>query len=302
MTLALGAASLMAQTAQSLNTTTTLSAETRDLNGRTQATLSMAVADQNGQPASGAVVVKDNGTAVAGVALNADGTATSVVTLSPGNHALTASYAGTNSYAASVSEATPVTAATSSAADFSVSVSPATLTLTQGQSGTVVVSITPQNASSLTAPMFVSVSCSGLPDQSTCTFTPSSVEIQPNATDAGTSSMVLTTVAKSTTNSSSVRKASPLTWAFLLPGLGLAGVAFGARRRAWLSRVALMGLLALVTALGATGCNPLYNYQNHGPTPNNPTPTGTYTITIAGQSSDGVTATTHKTTLALTVQ
>jgi hypothetical protein len=291
--------------AQSLATTTTLSADTRDVNGRTQATLSVAVADENGQPVSGAVIVKDNGRQIAGVALSADGAATSVVTLAPGSHALTATYAGSSAYSASVSSATPVAAATSTTPDFTVTVSPGTLSLTQGQSGTTTVSVTPVNASSLTAPMFVTVSCSGLPDQSTCTFTPSSVEILPNATSASTSSMLLTTVAGSAANTTAphpFRTASPITWALLLPGLGLAGLAFGARRRAWLSRLSLLGLLAVVTVLGTTGCNPLYNYKNHGPTANRPTPTGTYNITIAAQSSNGVTATTHTTTLALTVK
>ena len=291
--------------AQSLSTTTTLSADTRDVNGRTQATLSLAVADENGQPVSGSVIVKDNGRQIAGVALTAEGTATSVVTLAPGTHSLTAAYAGSGTYTASVSQATPVAAATSTTPDFSVAVSPATLSLTQGESGTTTISVTPVNASSLTAPMFVTVSCSGLPDQSTCTFTPESVEILPNATAASTSSMVITTVSGSAANKTApkpFRTSSPITWALLLPGLGLAGLAFGARRRAWLSRLSLLGLVAVVTMLGTTGCNPLYSYKNHGPTANRPTPTGTYTITVAAQSSNGVTATTHTTTLALTVK
>jgi len=301
-------ASLAAQTAQTLPTTTSLAAETRDVNGRTQATLSVAVADQSGQPVSGAVVVKDNGKPLAGVALSTEGAATAVVTLAPGSHSLTAAYAGSSALAASNSQTVAVNATTSSTPDFSVSIAPASLTLTQGQSGTAIVSITPLNATSLTAPMFVTVSCSGLPDQSTCTFTPTSVEILPNATAAVTSSVVFTTVSGNSggTTAKSVppaaRTASPISWALLLPGLGLAGLAFGARRRAWLSRVSLLGLLALVTVLGTTGCNPLYNYNNHGPTANRPTPTGTYTISIAGQSSNGVTATTHTTSLALTVQ
>lgn len=291
--------------AQSLATTTTLSADTRDVNGRTQATLSLAVADENGQPVSGSVIVKDNGRQIAGVALNAEGAATSVVTLTPGSHSLTAAYAGSGTYTSSTSEATPVSAAASTTPDFSVAVSPASLSLTQGQSGTTTVSVTPLNASSLTAPMFVTVSCSGLPDQSSCTFTPESVEILPNATAASTSSMLITTVSGSAANKTApqpFRTASPIAWALLLPGLGLAGLAFGARRRAWLSRLSLLGLVAVVTMLGTTGCNPLYNYKNHGPTANRPTPAGTYTITVAAQSSNGVTATTHTTTLALTVK
>jgi hypothetical protein len=54
--------------------------------------------------------------------------------------------------------------------------------------------------------------------------------------------------------------------------------------------------------LGTTGCNPLYNYRNHGPSPNLPTPAGTFTLLVTAQSSNGVTATTHSTTMVLTVQ
>jgi hypothetical protein len=98
------------------------------------------------------------------------------------------------------------------------------------------------------------------------------------------------------------REAQPIALAVLLPGsLLLAGMAFGFRRRRVLSRFMLLGLIAFVTMIGATACSPLYNYNNHGPTPNLPTPTGTFNVTIAAQSSNGVTATTHKTSLALTV-
>jgi hypothetical protein len=95
----------------------------------------------------------------------------------------------------------------------------------------------------------------------------------------------------------------PVAWAILLPGaLSLAGLAFSARRRRWLSRLVLLALLALITTLGATACSPLYNYYNHGPPYNLPTPAGSYTLTIEAQSSNGVSATTHTTSFALTVQ
>jgi len=84
--------------------------------------------------------------------------------------------------------------------------------------------------------------------------------------------------------------------------LGLGGLAWGARRRRWISRASLLALLAVVTVLGTTGCNPRYYYYNHGPDTNLPTPSGSYTITITGQSSNGITAVTNSTTLALTVQ
>jgi hypothetical protein len=118
--------------------------------------------------------------------------------------------------------------------------------------------------------------------------------------------MVLGTQAASTTSLKplSRRGAGPIAWAFLLPGgVGLIGFAWGGRRRRWLRRLSLMALVGLVTTLGATACNPRYDYLNHGPSPNLATPSGSYAIIITAQYSNGVTAITQKyTTLALTVQ
>ena len=94
-----------------------------------------------------------------------------------------------------------------------------------------------------------------------------------------------------------------MAWAVLLPGgLSLVGLAFAARRRRWLSRLSLMALVGFVSVLGATACSPRYNYFNHGPPYNLPTPAGTYTVTVAAQSSNGVSANTHTITFALTVK
>ena len=150
--------------------------------------------------------------------------------------------------------------------------------------------------------MFVTLSCSGLPDQAACTFTTESVEILPAATAPLTSSMVIVTQTASAALSPHPRSNS-VTWAFLLPGaLSLGGLAWGVRRRAWLNRLSLLGLVALVAMLGTTACNARYNYYNHGPPTNPATPAGTYTVTVTAQSSNGVTAITNPTTMALTVQ
>ena len=307
--LTLPALALPARNTRGVATQNTLTAETHDQGGRTQATLTVTVAGQDGQPATGAVVIRDKGKPLAGVALDANGRATSILDLRAGEHSLSAVYSGDAAHLTSVSQVTPVSALTSTTPDFSVSVSPASLTLTAGQSGTTVASITPVNASSLTAPMFVTLSCSGLPDQSACTFTPENIEILPNATAAIPSTMVIATSAGIAATAHAApqqpvvrRGASPIAWAVLLPGaLGLAGLAFGARRRRWLSRLSLMGLVALVATLGTTACSPLYYYYNHGPPHNLPTPAGAYTVNVTAQSSNGITAITHSTTVALTV-
>jgi hypothetical protein len=185
------------------------------------------------------------------------------------------------------------------------------MTVTQGEAGTATVTVTPsqQYVNSLNttgAPAFVTVSCSGLPSLSSCTFTPADLEILPGQ-DAGVNSTMLVQ-----TESSTVRavppaplghKSAPVAWAVLLPGmLGLGGLAWGARRRRWLQRLSLVLLVGLVATLGTTGCNPQYYYYNHGPSNPTATPTGTFPVTVTGQSNNGVTAITVSTSMVLTVQ
>ena len=300
--LAMPALALAAEDGQSLTTQTALTAETRDLDGRTQATVAVTVNGEDGLPATGAVVIGDNGVQLAGAALDAQGQARVEVTLPAGLHSLTAAYAGDAAHRASLSEAAQVLAQASSTPNFLVSVAPAAMTLTPGQTGTLTASITPQNSSALSVPMFVTLSCSGLPDQSSCTFTPENVEILPNAATAVTSNMVIVTQVASSASAAHPGSNS-VAWAFLLPGaLALGGLAWGARRRAWLNRLSLLALVAFVATLGATACNARYDYYNHGPPINPATPAGTYTVTVTGQSTNGVTALTNSTTMVLTVQ
>ena len=305
--LAMPALALAAQDSQSsetrgLSTQTSLSAQTRDQAGRTQATVLVNVAGEDGLPATGVVAISDHGTQVAGAALNAKGEASIIVALPAGVHSLAASYAGDATHRPSVSPVAEVQAQVSGTPNFTVAVSPATLSLTPGQSGTVIASITPQNSAGLTAPMFITMSCSGLPDQASCTFTPPSLDILSTTTAPLTSTMVILTQAASSASLAHPQSNS-VAWAILLPGaLGLGGLAWGFRRRAWLNRLSLLALVGLVTTLGTTACNPRYNYEHHGPPINPATPAGTYTINVTAQSSNGVAAITNSTTMSLTVQ
>lgn len=315
--LAMPALALAAESAQGVPTQTTLAAEMRDQGGRTQATVAVTVTGENGLPAGGAVTVLDHGKPLAGAALNAEGIATTVLALPGGDHLLSAVYDGDGTHKASVSQSTGVHALINTGTpDFQVSVSPATVSLTAGGAGTVTVTITPENNASLSAPMFVTLSCSGIPDQSSCVYTPENVEIlstTPVSCPAGsaaslcppTSSLVLQTQAASAVMSApkARQNSNPVAWAFLLPGaLALGGLAWGGRRRRWLNRLSLVALVGLVSVLGTTACNPRYYYLNHGPPKNPATPSGTYTLNVTAQSSNGVTAITHSTTLVLTVK
>jgi len=288
-------------------TATTLSAETRVQNGHAVASFAVGGKSEDGVPASGAVVLEEDGHQLAGAALSAEGRARLEFALSAGDHSLKAVYSGDATHQGSVSTVSGVRAqATAATPDFQLSVSPASVSLTAGQSGSAIVSLTPQNASALTGPMFVTLACAGFPDQSSCSFTPENVEILPNATAAITSSLVLTTQSRNRTGmlqEPGRAERNPVAWALLLPGtLGLAGLAFSARRNRWLSRLSLLALVGFVSVVGATACAPRYNYYNHGPPYNLPTPAGSYTLQITAQSSNGVTATRHTTQFALTVK
>jgi hypothetical protein len=302
--LAISALTVVAAGAQSVTTTTTLTAETRDQGGRTQATVAVNVTGEDGVPASGAVAIEDEGKQLAGAALNTEGQAKLVLALSAGSHNLRAAYLGDSHHKASHSAVAQVQAQASGTPTFTVAVSALSpATLTPGQSGMATITITPENASSLTSPMFVTVSCSGLPDQASCTFNPETVEILPTTTGVLTSSMLVETQAASYVfvQPPAPRSASPIAWAFLLPGaLGFAGLAWRGRRRL-LSRLSLLFLVGLVTMLGTTACNPRYNYFHHGPVQNPATPAGTYTVKIAAQSNNGVTAITQYTSVVVTV-
>jgi len=291
----------------------------------TLTTLTITVTGSGGVP-SGTVNILDNASAspvqIASATLNTSGQATVSLYLSNNSpssnpHTLQAVYAGSSTYAASSSTYASASISSQCDTDFAVSVSniapssSSVMTLTAGQAGTATVTVTPSqeyvaSLNTTGAPAFITVSCSGMPSQSSCALTPENLEVLPDQ-DAGVISTILIQTQAATAGAVPPArpgpKNSPVAWAILLPGmLGLGGLAWGARRRRWLQRLSLVALVGLVTTLGASGCSPLYYYYNHGPSVPRATPTGTFTVTIAGQSSNGVTAITNTTTMQLTVQ
>jgi len=296
--LAIPALAWAVEAQSSTPTRTTLSTETNNA-GKTVAHI--AVSSQDGTPASGAVAISDNGTQIAGVALDASGEATATLSLTTGSHNLQAVYQGSTQSAASQSSVAHANTTTSTAS-YTVSLSPVTASVSAGDSTTVAVTVTPSSSLSLTSPLFISLSCAGLPDNSTCTFTPTTVEILPSSTSVLTSSMVLATT-KASTTSQLRRSDNTLILALMLPGaFGFAGLAWCTRRRRWISRVSMVVMLGFITMMGTTGCSPLYSYYNHTPVTGTGTATGSYTITVNAQSSNGVTAEVQSATMTLTVK
>jgi hypothetical protein len=324
LVLAMAALPAAAATVQNVATETTLNVSTSDRSGRTQATATISVTDESGLPAAGSVSIQDGTRVLAQAPLDASGQASATLNLLGGAHSLRAVYSGDATHMVSTSPLRDLQTESGSTPYYAVSLTPITpssfpMVLKQGASGTAQVVITPENNSALTAPMFVTLSCSGLPNEASCTFTPETIEIlptTPTSCPAGspasacppTSSMVVQTVSSNPVVQSSLgstpgRRMNTVAWAFLLPGvLGLGGLAWGTRRRSWLSRLALVALLGVVSTIGLSGCSPLYRYYQHGPGSNPATPTGTYNVTITAQSSNGVGAVSNFTTMVLTVQ
>jgi hypothetical protein len=156
------------------------------------------------------------------------------------------------------------------------------------------VTVTPVNGFNA----YVTLSCSGLPINTTCTFTPVSVLTACTTSSAGaqtctpgTSVMQIQTQTPSPNpTAANSSNAGMQRYAIILPVLfGIAGL--GARkRRAW--RNLALAMLAFTGVMGMTACSQRYRYLNHGPPPNEGTPIGSYTVTIQASSSTGSETTT----------
>ncbi len=263
--------------------------------------LRVNVVSANSDTVGGTVTLMDGERAVAGAALQ-DGEAEFAVNLSGGDHELSAVYAGDDAHQSSTSGAQGFhNDQQMSMPSYSLAMNPAGLTLTAGQSGNSTVTLTASNNQSSTGPTFFTISCSGLPANTSCFFTPETLEIP-----AGSNSSVVSYLTLQTQASTGVSQNMPpgagsgIVLAILLPGMF--GLGLIARKRSSLARLMLLGMFVLVASVGLSGCNPRYNYINHHPPLTPGTPAGTYTVQINAQTNNGVTATNVTTSLSLTVQ
>jgi len=145
---------------------------------------------------------------------------------------------------------------------FSVVLSPAAITVANGNSGTASVQVTPQNGYAST----VSFSCSGLPQGASCSFSPA------NVTPAGQAVSTTLTVATSTTTAAIPHNSGPF-----FPGASLAAAlcCLGWRKRRGLRLLAV--LIAAGIGLGlCSGCGTNSIYPS--------TSTSTVTVMATGGS------------------
>jgi ribosome-binding factor A len=172
--------------------------------------------------------------------------------------------------------------------DFKVVVSPTTLTIVAGQSGTATFTVTPVNGFNSQ----VSFACTGLPAEAACTFSPSSVT--PNGIAAASSTLTVTTTAKSAELRPPAELSQRPMYAILLPVLA---VLFGFSARKGRSRrgLRLLGVLIFLAAVsGLTSCNSGTPVGNPG------TPIGTSNVSVSAATS-GAGGTNHAATLTITI-
>jgi Bacterial Ig-like domain (group 3) len=259
-------------------TQTTLTVAAENAGPRTRATFTAHVSgDQTGSPA-GVVNFRSGNTDLGSAVLDGEGNASLETDVLPaGTHQVVAVYQGGSDYRASISKPELVHANASTVAGFTVAATPTSLSTTVGGFVDVQVTVTPANGFSA----YVSLSCSGLPVNTTCTFTPVSVQASCTTSTSG----VQTCTPINSAMQIQTQAPSPKLAVFVFPALfGLVGLG-ACKRRAW--RNMLLGVVALAGAMGMSACSERYNYLNHGPPGNPGTPAGTYTVTVQAQSSTG---------------
>lgn len=170
--------------------------------------------------------------------------------------------------------------------DFQISVNPTSLTIVAGQSGTATFTVTPTNGFNSQ----ISFACSGLPAEAACSFSPASVT--PNGA-AVTSTLTVTTTAKSAQSKPVWPSGSGLVYAVLLPmALLVFSRGRSSRRGLWLSSFLLLLLLA-ANACGGSG-------SNGNKVGNSGTPAGTSNVSVSA-SAGGSGGVNHAATLTITV-
>jgi Bacterial Ig-like domain (group 3) len=283
-------------------TQTTLTVATDNAGPRTRATLTAHVSGDLGVP-SGVVNFRSGQTDLGSALVDSGGKASLETDLLPaGSHPVVAIYQGQSAYLNSTSNAELVQANVSTAAGFTVAATPTSLSTAVGGFVSSIVTVTPVNGFNA----YVSLSCTGLPINATCTFAP--INVQAACTTGaggaqtctpGTSVIQIQTQTPSPTAAARNSDVGMRRYAFVFPVLfGLAGM--GARkRRAW--RNLTLGMVAFAGVMAMTACNARYNYLNHGPPANPGTPIGSYTITVQASSSTGSETTTPPTQPQITL-
>lgn len=201
--------------------------------------------------------------------------------LGVGSHNISATYAGGTGFNASTSN---TVVEVISPVDFSISASPSAQTIYTGEAASYRVTITPGVGFDLP----VALSCTQLPANTTCTFSPATV-----SGGSGSTTLTVQTRApgKAATASALTTKVGvPMLAGFLLLFIPRR---FRRSRNGWTMFLAILPSIALGAAI--TGCSA------PGPLTGG-TPVGTQALTITGVATNGSQTITHETTVMLNVK
>jgi uncharacterized membrane protein len=266
-------------------------------------TLTVTVKDPTGAAVSnGAVSFVSGGQSLGSAFVDENGKATLTLDQVPANaKQITAVYSGNEHYAASASASASIQAdASTGLPDFSISASPTSLSLSPGDYGTSIITVTPINGFTQS----VTMSISGLPTATPTTFTPNIVTLLSGT--AGISTLQVQTTATTTSFMKQARpfggNAAHLAYALLFPGAALALVGIGALRRRGSLRMMGVVLLVAASTTGMMGCSQRYDYLKHPPAVAPGTPAGSYNLTVTAYSNNGGEVTTHTLQIVLTVK
>jgi Bacterial Ig-like domain (group 3)/FG-GAP-like repeat len=256
------------------STTTALTASSATITAGGSITFTAVVTGPSGSMGAptGSVTFLDKATTLGMATLNSAGVgAYSTTTLSAGTHSITAQYGGDDNFVPSTSAAVTVTIQTAPPPSFSISASPASLSIMPGQSGTSTLSVTPAGGFA----QAVSFACSGLPLKASCSFAPATVT--PGAS-AVTTTLTITTTAPQESEERSRISRSEIPGCLALLSLLLFAMPGSERARGWGRWFVLVITLAL--GGGFIGCG-----RGGSPTPTIPgTPAGTADVTITATS------------------
>ena len=236
-----------------------------------QVLLVAVVVGASGATPTGTITFTTGTTVIGSSALDSNGVASISPNLPTGTFPVVASYGGDATHAPSQSAPVSVTG---SPAQFSLTLTPATLSMTVAENSTITVNVTSVGGFTDT----VALGCAALPAGVTCTFANPSVKLAAN----GTSTSQLTIDTNSPLSGGPAAMNAGKGRGFSLAGVFLPfGVIFGfaffrlRRRSASLLTMALVAVLSL-GALMATGCN---SFGASTVTP------GNYTVEITGTGS-----------------
>ena len=211
----------------------------------------------------------------------------SIANLPIGQDTITAQYVGDGNYIGSSSGTVSITVD----GDFTISPANSSVHTSQGSSATNTLTVTGQTGYNSTI-NFTSVSCSGLPRLSSCSFAPASV--------AGSGTTVLTIRTTAATSAALVDPGFGFSWpsiSLVFSGIVLLGI----RRRRHASRSMALLAVGLVLGLGLSGCGGGSGGGGGGGGGGNPgTPKGSYPVTVTATTTDQVVS--HAVSFTLVVQ